>query len=597
MYFLKHVWKQLAVVYRSLYFPPLIIAVAILIATGATWHSSRRALNQDILTAMNSHIGVTERAIRNDLQGYEEVLRGGVGFFRGSSEVTQDDWRNYISTYDVHTYYPSAQTIGFIKELPAVELAAFVAYMQSQIPDFQVTPAEPARDVYAPLTYAEAIAIKGTPSYGLDMYSIDERKPALLEARDTGKVTLTKRVILRPSGETRTYPGFIMFTPYYALGAPTGTADERRAALEGYTYASFRSDLFFNKAIEATDANNRGFRITVAGNKDPLYVSPRFDSLNKRADVIRVSRTFTAYGRSWNMEYAFDRVGIVSDVQLRRPSSVLLGGIFTSILIALVVFLLLRSRAQELAAQKEQAVELAKDELLSLASHQLRTPATGVKQYIGMVLQGFAGKVPKDQKALLEKAYASNDRQLSIINEILHLAKIDSGRIVLARQETDVNALVEDIVNEQQPDVVAAGHTLTVHLPKRPLILNIDGHTLRMAIENVLSNAIKYTPKGGAISVRLQRGEDVAYLRIRDTGIGIAPGDIDKLFKQFSRLPNEMSLRVGGTGIGLYLARHLVELHGGRIEVASTVGKGSTFTIILPLKGGRDGPHYKKSHS
>ena len=105
-----------------------------------------------------------------------------------------------------------------------------------------------------------------------------------------------------------------------------------------------------------------------------------------------------------------------------------------------------------------------------------------------------------------------------------------------------------------------------------------------MAIENLVSNAIKYTPAGGEIVIRVRRDDRAAYIKVKDTGVGIASGDIEKLFKQFSRLPNEMSLRVGGTGIGLYLAKHLVELHGGRIEVSSSPDHGSLFTIVLPLR-------------
>lgn len=584
MSMITRTWGKLAGVYRSLYFPPLVIAVAILVATGTTWRSSRQALSRDIRSATSSQVNATERSIRNTIKSYEEVLRGGVGLFRGSSEVTQSNWHNYLEAFAVQSNYPSAQTIGYLKEVTAAELPGFTAYMQSQIPGFQVTPAEPSRDLYAPLTYAKVIALKGTPAYGADTYAVAERRPALLYARDNGTITITKRLTLRPQGDTRTYSGFVMYAPHYTLHMPTTTTAERQAAFQGYVYASFRSDLFFENVLNAADGKDRAFRVTVDGDTEPLYVSEHFSTIAKKNDVIRVDRQIRNYGQTWNVEFVFDRVGIVSDVQLRRPLSVLIGGTFTSMLIALVVFLLLRSRAQELAVQKEQAVELAKDELLSLASHQLRTPATGVKQYVGMVLQGFAGKVPRAQKTLLEKAYASNDRQLNIINEILHLAKIDSGRIVLARQATDLNALVEDIVNEQQPDIKAAGHTLELHLPKRPMILNIDGHTLRMAIENLLSNAIKYTPGGGTIVVRLQREEGLAHLSIQDNGIGIAPGDIDKLFKQFSRLPSELSLRVGGTGIGLYLARHLVELHGGRIAVDSAPGSGSVFTILLPLQ-------------
>lgn len=578
------VWKRMAGIYRSLYFPPLVIAAAILIATGATWRSSRQALSQDMQSAITAHIDTTQRGALSSMKSYEEVLRGGVGFFRGSNEVTREDWHNFIQSYVVADNYPSAQAIGFIKELKASDADSFQAYMQTQIPGYQLMKGDTPAETYAPLTYAEAIAIKGKVNFGLNMNNDPVRREALMRARDSGTIALTSRVVLKPLNEARTYKGYILFAPYYSLGSDTSTVEGRRASIQGYIYASFRGDLFFEKGIPNADDKTHGFTVAVAGDSTPLYTSHHFTQLSRKPNVLRANRQIKLYGQTWNIAYVFDRAGTVSDVQLRRPLSILLGGTFTALLIATVVFLLLRARAQELTAQKEQAVELAKDELLSLASHQLRTPATGVKQYVGMVLQGFAGKVPKSQKELLEKAYASNDRQLTIINEILHLAKIDSGRIVLARQDADINELVEDIVNEQKPDIKAAGHTVSLHTGRRPLLLRVDTHMLRMAVENILSNAIKYTPPGGMITVRLRRDEDCAYILIKDTGVGIASNETGKLFKQFSRLSNEMSVRVGGTGIGLYLAKHLVELHGGRIDVTSAAGKGSTFTIALPLK-------------
>jgi signal transduction histidine kinase len=162
------------------------------------------------------------------------------------------------------------------------------------------------------------------------------------------------------------------------------------------------------------------------------------------------------------------------------------------------------------------------------------------------------------------------------------LAKIESGRIVLARQDVDINELITDVVSEQQGDLNDANHRLVVKLPKQPIVISVDIHSLRMVIENVLSNAIKYTLPGGTISLRVHRKDSLTYIKIKDTGVGIAPADTKKIFEQFSRLPNAMSQAVGGTGIGLYLAKHLVELHGGTIEVSSRPGQGSTFTIVLP---------------
>lgn len=579
----KHFVTGLKSIYRSLYFPPTIIAVAILVATGITWRSSRLSLNHDIQTAVNSRAATTEQAIRSTMMSYQEILKGTVGLFQGSTDVTSSDWSNFLQAFNLGQDFRRAQAFGFARVVHNDQLDDYLAYMRDQgLPDYQISPADPPRDVYAPVTYVETVSPK-PPRYGYDLYTDKARQPTMLQARDTGHTAITNRVLISPTGDPNVYNGFVMYQPYYDPGMPTNTPAERQAAIKGYTFAAFRGDIFFDGISATSDSKASAYRAAINTDKTDVYRSPHFEHVSKQANVIHVVRGLNMFGQTWNIEYVFDRKGLVSDVQLRRPVSVLVAGTFTATLISMVVFLLLRSRAQELLIQKEQAVDLAKDELLSLASHQLRTPATGVKQYVGMVLQGFSGKVPKEQRSLLEKAYASNDRQLRVINEILHLAKIDSGRIVLARQETDLNVLVEDIVGEQNPDIQAAQHRITLRLPKKPILLYADAHTLRMAIENVLSNAVKYTPEGGEIGIRLRKDAEYAYLRIKDNGVGIAAGDLDKLFKQFSRLPNEMSLRVGGTGVGLYLAKHLVELHGGRIDVKSTLHEGSVFTIVIPL--------------
>lgn len=325
---------------------------------------------------------------------------------------------------------------------------------------------------------------------------------------------------------------------------------------------------------------------------DWVTMTTSYDRLRRRAEheVKRRARSFaTRANQSMLMPPAVIFVAVLSATLFGWQTvnvplgEILLFGTFTAALIAYIVLMLIRARGREMYLQKERAIKIAQDELLSLASHQLRTPATGVKQYVGMVLQGFAGDVPEAQRALLEKAYASNDRQLRIINEILHMAKIGSGRIVLAKKPINLNDLVTDVVNEQRSDIEAANHTAKLKLPRKPITLSADIHMLRMAVENLLSNAIKYTPRGGKITVHLYKEDNNAKIDVEDTGIGIKPSDIGKIFRQFVRLENETSQQVSGTGIGLYLAKNLVELHGGSVDVTSQPGLGSTFTINLPL--------------
>ena len=244
---------------------------------------------------------------------------------------------------------------------------------------------------------------------------------------------------------------------------------------------------------------------------------------------------------------------------------------------------MLRSRYKRLTYEKERDVNFAKDELLSLASHQLRTPATGVKQYLGMVLQGFAGDVPEKQRAYLERAYVSNDRQLHVINDILHMAKLETGRIVLTERKFDIAKMLREVVDEQRDQASKGEVALHLRAPSQGWIVG-DSHMLWMVIENLVSNAIKYTPPQGIVTIRLVRRGNRWVLTVKDTGVGIAKKDYSKLFKQFSRIENARSDFVTGTGVGLYLAYHLTVLHGGSIAVNSTKGRGSTFTVRLPRK-------------
>jgi|GEM_PF-1335237 len=245
----------------------------------------------------------------------------------------------------------------------------------------------------------------------------------------------------------------------------------------------------------------------------------------------------------------------------------------------------LEANTARLIKQRAQLLELnnAKDEFISLASHQLRTPATGVKQYVNMALDGYGGKVSPKLRTFLEKANDSNERQLSVINDLLRVAQIDAGKVVLNKEDTDAVKLIADIVREQSSKFSSRDQTVTFKKPKSKLRIHTDATKLRMVIENVIDNASKYTPTGKNITIQLTRSHGMAKIAIKDEGVGIAEKDIKKIFQKFLRLDNPMSMEVGGTGLGLYWVKKVVELHGGSVSVTSKVGEGSTFTIVLPL--------------
>ncbi len=231
----------------------------------------------------------------------------------------------------------------------------------------------------------------------------------------------------------------------------------------------------------------------------------------------------------------------------------------------------------------ERQLDIAKDEFVSLASHQLRTPATAVKSILSMITAGDFGPITDIQRKYLNKAADSNNHQLQVIEDLLDVALVDAGRFELDPDYEDIVPIVRDSVTEHLGTIKARRQSLTLKTPNQLKAL-IDGKRIRMVIDNLVSNASKYTPPSGRIHVTLSRRQDHASLCVADQGVGISETDQAKLFTKFSRLPNELSAHVGGTGLGLFLTKSIIELHSGSIEVTSKPGTGTTFAVSLPIK-------------
>lgn len=236
---------------------------------------------------------------------------------------------------------------------------------------------------------------------------------------------------------------------------------------------------------------------------------------------------------------------------------------------------------------KQQQAELrelndAKDEFVSLASHQLRTPATAVKMVLGSVLDGLYGPIDPDIRAVIAKAYTSNERQIDIVNSLLKVAQVDSGKIVLKRNLLDLSAIAADVADEHRDAVAERGQSLTLDVPDEPAEVHVDGQNFQMALSNLVDNASKYSPAGSGIVVSVRVTADEARVAVSDEGVGIAPEDLPQLFAKFQRFQNHISAKVPGTGLGLYWARRIIDMHGGSIQVASRAGQGTTFTLVLP---------------
>lgn len=234
--------------------------------------------------------------------------------------------------------------------------------------------------------------------------------------------------------------------------------------------------------------------------------------------------------------------------------------------------------------EKLRALDETKDEFISMASHQLRTPLTSVKGYISMVLDGDAGEITSSQRKLLAEAFASSERMVHLIGDILNVSRLQTGKFIIDAKPTDLAQLVAEEVESIQSLVSSHNMKLTYTRPKNIPVLMLDEEKLRQVIMNFIDNAVYYSRPKATIVVKLYRsGSDVKF-EVHDQGIGVPKSAQKMLFTKFFRAENARTQRPDGTGIGLFLAKKVITTQGGVIIFESTEGKGSVFGFSFPIR-------------
>jgi signal transduction histidine kinase len=235
-------------------------------------------------------------------------------------------------------------------------------------------------------------------------------------------------------------------------------------------------------------------------------------------------------------------------------------------------------------AEKAEAESQAKSAFLAIMSHELRTPLNAIIGFAGLMQEERFGSLGAPRyREYVADIRDSGQNLLELINNILDFSKAEAGRLELREDAVDVVAIAESCVRHMHPRVVESGMQVDLSFSAHPLSLWGDSSKLRQILLNLLSNALKFTPSGG--SVCLMAGKDAEggiNLVVRDTGVGMAPGDIPRALQPFTQLDNRLARRYDGTGLGLPLARSLVELHGGTLRLESALGEGTTVTVTFP---------------
>ena len=243
-----------------------------------------------------------------------------------------------------------------------------------------------------------------------------------------------------------------------------------------------------------------------------------------------------------------------------------------------------RTKQLESALEEVKNISKTKSEFVSAVSHELRTPLTSIKGYASILMAGKLGEIPDKVKKRLEKINMHSDNLVKLINELLDISRIESGRVEMHLEKTNMLNLIENVQDLLTPQFKNKGVNWVTEADESIPELLIDSSQVERVFINLISNAVKFTPTDGSITVRAKKENEDIQFDISDTGIGISKEDIKRLFDEFYRVDNNINQNVKGTGLGLAVAKKIVEAHGGKIWISSEEGNGTTFHFTIPIQ-------------
>lgn len=236
-------------------------------------------------------------------------------------------------------------------------------------------------------------------------------------------------------------------------------------------------------------------------------------------------------------------------------------------------------------ASKEREIDKAKNEFVSLASHQLRTPLTAINWYLEMLMSGDAGKINSEQKKYMSEIYNGSRRMVNLVNSLLNTSRIDLGTFAVEPEKIDIRKIADSALFELTPQIKTKHIKIEKKYDRSIPFINADKKLIGIIFQNLLSNAIKYTPAGGRVRLSIEKKPKNFIITVADNGYGIPASQQKKIFTKLFRADNVREKETDGTGLGLYIVKSVIEKTGGKISFISKENKGTTFKVELPLSG------------
>jgi signal transduction histidine kinase len=544
------------------------------------------------------------RAIGRRLDLNIEMVRATGALFAASDTVERDEFQAF--TDFMLSARADLQAIQWAPRVPATARKAFEETLRNSNSEHreifewrnrQVLLAAP-RGEYFPIEFIEPHAANA-PARGFDLASDPIRRSALEHARDTGEISATAPVELVQS--LGPHDGLLIALPVYGKAMPAQPSiEERRRYLQGFAVAVIRTHRIVGLALADRPAAQR-LRLQIADAGSSGKSALLFQTLLPHADTATASHlqlnhqaTLNVAGRHWILTFNPNERYLTRQETLITWMVLAAGLCFCALVGAgalsltgrtAVVEAQVRERTAELAETNERLAKAdrVKSEFISTVSHELRTPLTSIRGSLGLLNGGAAGTVPDKARELLDIAYRNTDRLQRLINDILDVEKIDSGKLTFELAPQSLPALIEQAVESNAGYAQNCNVRFEVKRPLPQATVYVDAHRVLQVIANLLSNAAKFSPAGSAVEIFARVDEATARVYVKDQGPGIPPEFQSSIFQRFSQADGSDARAKGGTGLGLAISKALIERMGGNIDYATWPGAGTMFFFDLPL--------------
>lgn len=545
---------------------------------------------------------------------YEYGLQGSRGLFPASKSVERDEFRAMVDAQALETDFPGALGIGYIHRIEddSESIDTFLANTRLQgAPEFTITIPPGASplpgsviDERMIIEFIEPVE-ENRPALGLDIGSHPVRREAAERAVLTGEGSITGRIDLVQDDEK--FAGFLYLLPVYTNGMPTETPEQRLLAARGWVYMPMIAPPVFDGATLATDheITFAAFDGEATTAEAMIYQSSEVHSEDgqlaeglaasnasqfQSTDVIQIG------GRPWTV--SMQTTDLFSAAPRSTAWAFCIGGVLFSVLLGLLVYLLgsAARRAHAVAegmtsdlrryAEEAGSATRAKSEFIANMSHEIRTPMTAILGYADLLRDDEQAQVSQSKRLeYLGTIKRNGTHLLGILNDILDISKIEAGKLSVESIDTSTETLIHEVVSLMSVKANSKGLDIGIHLATPvPSMIRSDPVRFRQILVNLVGNAVKFTQQGG-ITLELGWDNQDACLTcaVIDTGIGLTPEQIGRLFQAFEQADTTTTREYGGSGLGLQISRRLAEIMGGSITVESEQGVGSRFTLRLPV--------------